>query len=269
MALILALDQGTTSSRALLFDHAGRVRSVAQQEFRQIFPEPGWVEHDAMEIWATQSGVAARGACEGRGRRRRGRGDRHHQSTRNHRVVGPRDRQARRQRDRLAGSPHRPAVRRAARGGSCRPVRREDRPRHRRLFLGHQAQVAARPRARCPRARCTWRARLRHHRHLARLEPDPRRSARHRPVEREPNAALQHSDRRRGTTSSSRSSTFLAPCCRRVVAVVRRLRRNRHRRRRGAHRAASPATSRPRSSARRATRPDSPRTPTAPDASCC
>ena len=58
MAFVLALDQGTTSSRALVFDHAGSVRAVAQQEFRQIFPQPGWVEHDAMEIWATQSGVA-------------------------------------------------------------------------------------------------------------------------------------------------------------------------------------------------------------------
>ena len=57
MAYILALDQGTTSSRALVFDHAGTVRAVAQQEFRQIFPQPGWVEHDATEIWATQSGV--------------------------------------------------------------------------------------------------------------------------------------------------------------------------------------------------------------------
>src|SRR5512138_1331004 len=47
MSLILALDQGTTSSRALLFDRAGTVRAIAQQEFRQIFPEPGWVEHDA------------------------------------------------------------------------------------------------------------------------------------------------------------------------------------------------------------------------------
>jgi glycerol kinase len=57
MSFILALDQGTTSSRALIFDHAGNVRAVAQQEFRQIFPEPGWVEHDPREIWATQSGV--------------------------------------------------------------------------------------------------------------------------------------------------------------------------------------------------------------------
>src|SRR4030095_6241755 len=57
MAYILALDQGTTSSRALLFDRAGTVSATAQSEFRQIFPQPGWVEHDATEIWATQSGV--------------------------------------------------------------------------------------------------------------------------------------------------------------------------------------------------------------------
>ena len=57
MAYILALDQGTTSSRAIVFDHDGGVRAVAQQEFTQIFPQPGWVEHDATEIWATQSGV--------------------------------------------------------------------------------------------------------------------------------------------------------------------------------------------------------------------
>jgi glycerol kinase len=58
MSVILALDQGTTSSRAIVFDHAGRIISVAQQEFRQIFPQAGWVEHDADEIWATQHAVA-------------------------------------------------------------------------------------------------------------------------------------------------------------------------------------------------------------------
>lgn len=58
MKYILALDQGTTSSRAIVFDYAGAVVSVAQQEFRQIFPKPGWVEHDANEIWASQSSVA-------------------------------------------------------------------------------------------------------------------------------------------------------------------------------------------------------------------
>ena len=55
---ILALDQGTTSSRAILFDHAGRICGSAQQEFRQIFPQPGWVEHDPAEIWESQYTVA-------------------------------------------------------------------------------------------------------------------------------------------------------------------------------------------------------------------
>ncbi len=55
---LLALDQGTTSSRALLLDHAGKVIGVRQQEFTQIFPQPGWVEHDPSEIWSSQIGVA-------------------------------------------------------------------------------------------------------------------------------------------------------------------------------------------------------------------
>jgi glycerol kinase len=59
VAYILALDQGTTSSRAILFDHEGAIRGVAQREFPQLFPRPGWVEHDPREIWASQLGVAA------------------------------------------------------------------------------------------------------------------------------------------------------------------------------------------------------------------
>lgn len=56
---ILAFDQGTSSSRAIIFDHKGKIVSVAQKEFTQIFPQPGWVEHDPAEIWSTQMGVAA------------------------------------------------------------------------------------------------------------------------------------------------------------------------------------------------------------------
>ncbi len=56
---ILALDQGTTSSRAVVFDKKGTIISVAQKEFTQIFPKPGWVEHDPDEIWSTQAGMAA------------------------------------------------------------------------------------------------------------------------------------------------------------------------------------------------------------------
>ena len=58
MSYIMALDAGTTSNRCILFDKAGRMCSVAQKEFTQYFPKPGWVEHDANEIWATQLGVA-------------------------------------------------------------------------------------------------------------------------------------------------------------------------------------------------------------------
>ena len=56
---ILALDQGTTSSRTIIFDKQGNIISVAQKEFKQIFPQPGWVEHDAEEIWSTQYGTMA------------------------------------------------------------------------------------------------------------------------------------------------------------------------------------------------------------------
>lgn len=57
---IMALDQGTTSSRCILFDKKGSICSMAQMEFTQIFPKPGWVEHDPMEIWSTQIAVAAK-----------------------------------------------------------------------------------------------------------------------------------------------------------------------------------------------------------------
>src|SRR3954463_10080931 len=58
MKHILALDQGTTSSRAIVFDHAGSIIAVAQKEFPQHFPKPGWVEHNPDDIWSTQAGVA-------------------------------------------------------------------------------------------------------------------------------------------------------------------------------------------------------------------
>jgi glycerol kinase len=61
---ILALDQGTTSSRSMLFDQHGNIISAAQKEFKQIFPQPGWVEHDAEEIWSTQYGTFAEAAAK-------------------------------------------------------------------------------------------------------------------------------------------------------------------------------------------------------------
>src|SRR5258706_9280614 len=58
MKYVLALDQGTTSSRAIVFDERGAARALAQKEFRQHFPQPGWVEHDALEILRTQLACA-------------------------------------------------------------------------------------------------------------------------------------------------------------------------------------------------------------------
>ena len=57
MKYVISLDQGTTSSRAIVFGHDGKIKGAAQKEFEQIFPKPGWVEHKPMEIWSTQSGV--------------------------------------------------------------------------------------------------------------------------------------------------------------------------------------------------------------------
>ncbi len=61
---IMALDQGTTSSRCILFDQKGEMASVSQKEFKQIYPHPGWVEHDPMEIWSSQIGVAIEAAAK-------------------------------------------------------------------------------------------------------------------------------------------------------------------------------------------------------------
>ena len=58
-SFILALDQGTTSSRAILFDRGGHVAAMAQQTFPQHYPQPGWVEHDPLELWESQRSVAA------------------------------------------------------------------------------------------------------------------------------------------------------------------------------------------------------------------
>src|SRR3989442_2189177 len=67
---ILALDQGTTSSRAILFDREGNVRASANQEFHQHYPKPGWVEHDAEEIWQSQLAVTRRVLLESGARAR-------------------------------------------------------------------------------------------------------------------------------------------------------------------------------------------------------
>ena len=85
-----AIDQGTTSTRCMVFDHGGNVVSVAQKEHEQIYPKPGWVEHDATEIWARTQEVVDEAMRDGRRERRRHRRRRHHQPARDDGGVGPR-----------------------------------------------------------------------------------------------------------------------------------------------------------------------------------
>src|SRR5216684_171966 len=66
MSFILALDQGTTSSRAIVFEHGGAIRGTAQKEFQQIFPQNGWVEHDPRELWSSQIEVARAALAQAR-----------------------------------------------------------------------------------------------------------------------------------------------------------------------------------------------------------
>lgn len=85
---IAAIDQGTTSSRCIIFDKDGRIVSVDQKEHEQIFPKPGWVEHNAAEIWENVQEVVMRLRRQGGYHRRRRQGDRHHQPARDHAALG-------------------------------------------------------------------------------------------------------------------------------------------------------------------------------------
>ena len=192
MSHILALDQGTTSSRAIVFDREGRIRAVAQKEFAQLFPQPGWVEHDADEIWASQIGVAVEALDPCAPAPRRHRRHRYHQSARDDGHLGPRHRRADRTGDRLAGSPDRGSLR-ATEGRRRRTDRpAEDRAADRRLFLGDQDSVAARARPGRAGARRARTAGVRHDRQLAGLETDRRTLPRHRREQRLSHDALQH-----------------------------------------------------------------------------
>ena len=161
MPYILALDQGTTSSRAIVFDHDATIVAVGQREFQQIFPRPGWVEHDPGEIWATQIAVADGGARTGAPPPAGHRRHRHHQPARDDGRVGSRNGSARLQRDRLAGSPHGGLLRSAEARRPRRLHPRAHRPGHRRLLFRQQGRVDSRQRPRRARARpkpASWRS---------------------------------------------------------------------------------------------------------------
>ena len=268
---VIALDQGTTSSRAMLIDAQGRAVSSVQRPFPQIYPHPGWVEHNPQDILSSQLGALAEASGFEQPHAGRHRQHRHHEPTRDHGRVGPRDGRAGLQRHRVAVPPHRAHHRRARR----RPGRRarhprEDGARARRVLLGEQDQVDPRQRAGGTGAGGEGRARLRHRGQLARLDPHVRAGPRHRRA------------RTRAAPCSTTSTTgrwdpwlldlFGIPASlhARGAPVGRRLR---HAPpipapRRACPSAASPATSRRRCSGSAASTPARPRTRTAPAASC-
>ncbi len=137
---VLAIDQGTTSTRAIIFDHKGSVISAGQKEHEQIFPKAGWVEHDPMEIWHNTREVIGQALSPRRHHPPRHRRRRHHQPARDRGGLGQEHRQARLQRHRLAGHPH--AVDR-------RPPRRR---RRRRALQDRSSAFRWRPTSRAPRS---------------------------------------------------------------------------------------------------------------------
>ena len=188
----VALDQGTTSSRAMVFDHSGKVVAVSQKEHEQIYPKPGWVEHDAKEIWARCQEVIDEARGEGGREPRRRRRARHHQPARDRGRVGPQHRRAGDERDRVAGHAHRQARRRAVRGRRPGPVPVEGRPAARDVLLRAEGPVDPRQRRRRAREGRGRRPGVRQHGHLVHLEPDRwprRRPAHHRRHQRQPDDA--------------------------------------------------------------------------------
>ena len=269
MSYLLALDQGTSSSRAIVFERSGRIVAMAQQEFAQHFPQPGWVEHDALEIWQSQLATAQAALRQADLR------------ASDIAAVGiTNQRETTVLWDRQTGQPLHHAIvwqdRRTEpfcaqlRAQDLTPmVRGQDRSSDRPLLFRHQAQVAARshPRRACPGR--TRRAGLRHHRQLADLESHSWRGARHRCQQCLAHPALRCAAESlgRGVAGPDGHSTRAAA---RGAPVEWRFRprggpapgwRDRHRR-------PSPATSRRPCSAKPASSPAWPRTPTAPAASC-
>ena len=171
---IAALDQGTTTSRAILFNSRGEIVAKAQYPFRQIFPQPGWVEHDPMEIWATTARALAEAV------------DAAHIDPKAIAGIGiTNQRETAILWDRRTGQPgvQRHCVAVPPYGGDLRPAEGrgpgrngdgKDRPADRRLFFRHEAEVDHGQRSRRPPAGGAGRAVRRNGGQLAYLEPDRR-----------------------------------------------------------------------------------------------
>ena len=267
---ILALDQGTTSSRAIVFDHAGRPVAKAQQEFPQILPRPGDVEHDPEAIWSSQLAVArealAQAGLEARDIAAIGVTNQRETTILWERATGRPVANAIVWQSRVSA----PDLRAAEGRRAGATVSRADRPGRRRLFLRHQDQAPARHDRRPARPGRARRNPVRHGRYLAALAADRRPAARDRLQQRQPHAAVQHSHARLGRRAAA-DPRHPAGDAARGPLLERALWRNRRpsgSARRFRWPAARAISRRPRS-ARPVSSPAAPRTPTAPAAFCC
>ena len=211
-----ALDQGTTSTRFMIFDHAGRVVAIHQKEHEQIFPKPGWVEHDPAEIWARSQEV-----IRARSRRRASpppisppSGITNQRETA---VVW----------DKTTGKAVYNAivwqdtrtdviVNEFAKDGGQDRFRAQGRPAARDLLLGPQGQVDPGQRRRRARQGRGRRPAVRQHRHLVHLEPDrrhQRRRPRHRRDQRQPHDADEPRDPRLGRRDPRHAWASRSRCC--------------------------------------------------------
>ena len=162
---ILALDQGQRS-RAIVFDRKGLIRSVAQREFTQLFPKPGWVEHNPHEIWSSQASVIAESDRRNRHQRTEHRGHRHHQPARNHDRMGCGDRRAGLQRHRLAGPPDLEYCDRLKADGKTEFIREKNGTDNRRLFQRDEDKMDSGQRRRSARTGREGQADVRHGRYV-------------------------------------------------------------------------------------------------------
>ncbi len=198
MPLVLALDQGTTSSRAIVFDEEGNKLSQAQIPMPQIFPRPGWVEHDPEVMWANQLAVANKAISDAGVDRAGHLGDRHRQPAGDGGGLGPQDGDADRQRNRVAGPAHRRRDRRDDPQRRRAVGAREDRTAGGSLLLGDEDRLAAGQRQRRPRESRAGRPRVRHGGQLVRVEAHWWGFACDRLHQRLPVSAARHRPRRVG-----------------------------------------------------------------------
>ena len=144
---VAAIDQGTTSTRCMIFNHEGRVVAVDQTEHEQIFPKAGWVEHNAIEIWDNTRDVVGGALAKADLNRQGHRRGRHHQPARDRAGLGQDHRRAGLQRDRLAGHPHRRrSSTSSASSAAAGPVQGQGRPAAGHLLLRAQGQLDPRQR---------------------------------------------------------------------------------------------------------------------------